>query len=1044
MIHFHSRFHQNSRRFRRATAVSAFAAAAVFAGVSQASPIPGNLGNGLNKLVESHIAVSSAKQSQTRLTNAVEMNGNTYADQQTANLAALAISDTTGRVLVRITLNGKTSFKATRKAVKAAASTLSVTAIDKKYRGVGIMNAFVDVSEVATLAQTPGVSAVILELKPFHKKAKLDQTLAVGGTNATPGKVLKKIGTDFDQGVTQHRVDTINQYYDSTAPVDYEGQGMQVACISNSYAAHTAKPATTDVTNQDLPGSATNPVNTTPVYIYLDDLSSSASDDEGRGMVQIAYKMAPKATFAFGTADTGEVGFANVIRGLAGIPQYLNPGQTFMADTICDDVGYFDEPYFQDGIIGNGVDDASAFGVAYFSSAANDIGTNGYDSDLNFVPNGTGLTAAAGNTALAGSNINLANVPTNLYAGGFHNFSPTGLDVAQTVNDPASGSTPTVLQWNEPYDQTSQPDNQTVVFTANGNYTSTATNGSGDQTYAVPTALTAGLNYQLAEMASAGSSFDGIITVIDPNGNIVLGPQDTGGDETGRFVAPVSGTGYTIKIGHFSTTTGAYSLTLSSFTGFSGNIVQTQIYLLVFDSNGNYLPASSGTTNALLTNQPLQLVLTTPVGVSAGASTTQVQYVIARGNAPTGPNTATHVRYLIPGNGAGGLGPAEYFKYTTVTTGGHAMAASCNGSAAYSVFRPSLPETFTSPGPVNIYFDKNNNRLATPEIRLQPKLGFADAANVSSNMNTYFANDSGSDPDTNGNFSGTSAAGPHGAAIAALVLQAHGGRHSVTPAQMTNLLERSTFPHDLDPNFASGSAKVSTGGKVTITIASDGATTANVGQNDNNAFSINYIGNSSVTSFVFNPGGTAATAGNVSGGNNGVTYNTTSSTSVGGTATYFSNSLPGAAFFPATKPFTLGNGVGSLTSVIAVPSNPSNTAATQYYTLTLNIAAGTLNGGQILHFGVGRGLARSSSTGGTANAVTSSTTGTSYNVADIFGGGVSIPEGTVVTAGMTFSGTTADGGTFSGVIKNNIGSGYSPLDGFGFVNAQAAVSATIQ
>ena len=42
---------------------------------------------------------------------------------------------------------------------------------------------------------------------------------------------------------------------------------------------------------------------------------------------------------------------------------------------------------------------------------------------------------------------------------------------------------------------------------------------------------------------------------------------------------------------------------------------------------------------------------------------------------------------------------------------------------------------------------------------------------------------------------------------------------------MTSLLERSTFPHDLDPNYSSGSARV-TGGttgsaKVTVTINSD-------------------------------------------------------------------------------------------------------------------------------------------------------------------------------------------------------------------------------
>ena len=40
---------------------------------------------------------------------------------------------------------------------------------------------------------------------------------------------------------------------------------------------------------------------------------------------------------------------------------------------------------------------------------------------------------------------------------------------------------------------------------------------------------------------------------------------------------------------------------------------------------------------------------------------------------------------------------------------------------------------------------------------------------------------------------------------------------------------------------------------------------------------------------------------------------------------------------------------------------------------------------------------------------------------------------------MTFSGTTSGGGTFSGAISNQAGSGYSKLDGFGFINAEEAV-----
>ena len=55
-----------------------------------------------------------------------------------------------------------------------------------------------------------------------------------------------------------------------------------------------------------------------------------------------------------------------------------------------------------------------------------------------------------------------------------------------------------------------------------------------------------------------------------------------------------------------------------------------------------------------------------------------------------------------------------------------------------------------------------------------------------------------------------------------------------------------------------------------------------------------------------------------------------------------------------------------------------------------------------------------------------------------------LPSGQVVTAGMAFSGTTADGGTFSGTIQNRIGSGWATQDGYGLVNAQTAVSQTVQ
>jgi hypothetical protein len=56
------------------------------------------------------------------------------------------------------------------------------------------------------------------------------------------------------------------------------------------------------------------------------------------------------------------------------------------------------------------------------------------------------------------------------------------------------------------------------------------------------------------------------------------------------------------------------------------------------------------------------------------------------------------------------------------------------------------------------------------------------------------------------------------------------------------------------------------------------------------------------------------------------------------------------------------------------------------------------------------------------------------------------PAGNDVRPGMTFTGTIVDAGkvyTFNGRLTNRIGHGYSPLDGFGFINAEAAVAAPV-
>ena len=50
-----------------------------------------------------------------------------------------------------------------------------------------------------------------------------------------------------------------------------------------------------------------------------------------------------------------------------------------------------------------------------------------------------------------------------------------------------------------------------------------------------------------------------------------------------------------------------------------------------------------------------------------------------------------------------------------------------------------------------------------------------------------------------------------------------------------------------------------------------------------------------------------------------------------------------------------------------------------------------------------------------------------------------IPSGRLVPGGASFFGKFEDGFSYRGEFVNLIGRGYSPLDGYGFINAEAAV-----
>ena len=275
---------------------------------------------------------------------------------------------------------------------------------------------------------------------------------------------------------------------------------------------------------------------------------------------------------------------------------------------------------------------------------------------------------------------------------------------------------------------------------------------------------------------------------------------------------------------------------------------------------------------------------------------------------------------------------------------------------------------------------------------------------------------------------------------------------------MTTILHETAFPHDLDPLTATGVATTTTGGTVTVTIHSDNDNNGGLisgeelvslppgalpgtgtGELDPNSISISYTGPGNVTAFTFNPGGLATAGGNVTGGSNGVDA----------TNTYFSTVSPGVVFLPGSVPFTVGTTMPNslaATDVAAVPSDygaGTIQSGTAYWTLGLTFATGNFTSGKSLYFTIGRGEQHDSevqdpNTGMATNGATiDDATG------DIWGGGVLIPEGTITPNGMAFSGTVSDGSTFCGTMTNQIGNGYSPLDGYGFINAEAAVNASL-
>lgn len=147
-----------------------------------------------------------------------------------------------------------------------------------------------------------------------------------------------------------------------------DGNGIKIGVISDSYdVLSTGSGAADNVIAGDLPGLG-NPNGYTAPVTVLNEGSPEKGRDEGRAMLQILHDVAPGAElFFYSVSDNTDMAPA--------IESLTDAG----VDIIVDDMGFTDQPFFQDGLAARAVDNAVARGITYFSAAGND-GDRSYEN----------------------------------------------------------------------------------------------------------------------------------------------------------------------------------------------------------------------------------------------------------------------------------------------------------------------------------------------------------------------------------------------------------------------------------------------------------------------------------------------------------------------------------------------------------------------------------------------------------------------------------------------------------------------------------------
>ena len=226
--------------------------------------------------------------------------------------------------------------------------------------------------------------------------------------------------SDTEIGAVDSQADVAQLSDEARSLFGVDGEGIKVGILSDSY--NTLGGADDGVASGDLPGEGNPNGFAAPVDVLL-ELPEGGSD-EGRAMAEIVHDVAPGAELAFHTAVISQPNFASGILALA------NAG----SDVVVDDIRFFTELFFQDGIIAQAIDSVFNQGVSYFSSAGNYL-DRAYDSD--FRDGGTVVLRDAAGDSIGTYLLHDFDTSQNVNA-----FLPVNLDSADNLRS--------ILSWDEP------------------------------------------------------------------------------------------------------------------------------------------------------------------------------------------------------------------------------------------------------------------------------------------------------------------------------------------------------------------------------------------------------------------------------------------------------------------------------------------------------------------------------------------------------------------------------------------------------------------